>query len=92
MIRIPLERVLERIAEEIDRATPAGDDPYARAQLEAAAELLRNLAPRVQWRDDAELEAEIEATAAQPDSPARRKALAALASRQLDLELGRLRR
>lgn len=59
MIQIPLERLLERIADQVGSAQLAEDaDPYDRAQLRAAAEILRNLAPRVQWRgDDTDAEA-----------------------------------
>jgi hypothetical protein len=94
VIRIPLERLLDRLAEEVGAVVvDPGTDPYARAQLQAAAEILRNLAPRVQWRRDDELEREISAVlgtgAGDADDPAM---IERLAARQLDLELGRLRR
>ena len=94
MIRIPLERLLDRLAEEVGAVVvDPGTDPYSRAQLQAAAEILRNLAPRVQWRRDDELEREISAvlgtSAGDADDPAM---IERLAARQLDLELGRLRR
>jgi len=92
VIRIPLERLLERLADEVAAAGPqAGGDAYARAQLEAAAEILRNLAPRVQWREDAELDAAV-ASLVQAGGAADADAVRAVAAAQLEDELSRLRR
>ncbi len=96
MIRIPLERLLDRLAEQVGAVVldPA-TDPYDRAQLQAAAEILRNLAPRVQWRTDelhdevAVLLGSLRDDAADPRLQAR---LDQLAGQQLELELERLRR
>ena len=46
-----LERLFEGIATSLrEDVAPAVDDPYAKAQVSAAAELLANLAARVEWR------------------------------------------
>lgn len=51
-----LDRLLTGIVDALrEVVAPATDDPYARAQAEAAADLLANLQPRVTWRIDAEL-------------------------------------
>jgi hypothetical protein len=48
-----LERLLAGIAETLREVVrPALTDPYAAAQAAAAAELLENLATRVEWRRD----------------------------------------
>jgi hypothetical protein len=87
-----LERLLERLAEEVAAAGPqAGRDPYARAQLEAAAEILRNLAPRVQWREDADFDAVV-AGLVRAGGAADADAITAAAAAQLEDELSRLRR
>jgi hypothetical protein len=92
VIRIPLERLLDRLAGEVAAAAlQAGGDPYARAQLEAAAEILRNLAPRVQWREDAALEARVAELLSAGDA-VDREALRSVAAAQLEQELARLRR
>jgi hypothetical protein len=82
MIRIPLPRLLERLAEQVDGAPldPAAD-PYEFAQMQAAAEILRNLAARVQW---------IPEETAPGGVPAEGADLGAHAARQLERELGRL--
>jgi hypothetical protein len=94
VIRIPLERLLDRLAEQVGTVVvDPGTDPYSRAQLQAAAEILRNLAPRVQWRRDEELEREVGAVLGAGTPPADDPAMIEqLAARQLDLELERLRR
>lgn len=46
-----LERLCEGIATSLrEDVAPAVEDPYARAQVTAAIELLGNLAVRVEWR------------------------------------------
>jgi hypothetical protein len=48
-----LERLFEGIATSLrEDVAPAVEDPYARAQVGAAIELLANLAVRVEWRAD----------------------------------------
>jgi len=48
-----LERLFEGIATSLrEDVAPAVEDPYARAQVTAAIELLGNLAVRVEWRAD----------------------------------------
>lgn len=48
-----LERIFEGMQEALrDSVLPEVDDPYARAQVTAAVELLGNLATRVEWRAD----------------------------------------
>ena len=48
-----LERLFEGISTTLrDDVAPAVDDPYVRAQVMAAVELLANLAERVEWRSD----------------------------------------
>ena len=48
-----LERLLAGMAASLrDVVEPALTDPYARSQVQAAVDLLRNLAPRVEWRCD----------------------------------------
>jgi protein involved in temperature-dependent protein secretion len=48
-----LERLFEGIATSLrEDVAPAVEDPYARAQVTAAVELLGNLAARVEWRAD----------------------------------------
>jgi hypothetical protein len=48
-----LERLFEGIATSLrEDVAPAVEDPYARAQVTAAIELLGNLAARVEWRAD----------------------------------------
>ena len=48
-----LERLFEGIATSLrEDVAPAVDDPYAKAQVSAAVELLANLAVRVEWRAD----------------------------------------
>jgi 3-dehydroquinate dehydratase len=48
-----LERLFEGIATSLrEDVSPAVQDPYARAQVSAAIELLANLAVRVEWRAD----------------------------------------
>jgi hypothetical protein len=52
-----LERLLAGIAQSLREVVrPAVADPYAAAQAAAAAELLDNLAARVEWRRDLLLE------------------------------------
>jgi hypothetical protein len=51
VIQNSLERLLEGIAAALRReVAPALDDAYARSQALAAAELIENLAARVEWR------------------------------------------
>lgn len=53
MIQNSLPRLLEGMADALrDVVAPALEDPFARSQAQASAELLRNLAPRVEWRCD----------------------------------------
>jgi hypothetical protein len=48
-----LERLFDGIATSLrEDVAPAVEDPYARAQVSAAIELLANLAVRVEWRAD----------------------------------------
>lgn len=48
-----LERLFEGTAASLrDNVLPLLDDPFARAQVAAATELLGNLATRVEWRAD----------------------------------------
>ena len=48
-----LERLCDGIATSLrEDVAPAIEDPYARAQVTAAIELLGNLAARVEWRSD----------------------------------------
>ena len=48
-----LERLFEGIATSLrEDVAPGIEDPYARAQVSAAIELLGNLAVRVEWRAD----------------------------------------
>ena len=48
-----LERLCDGIAASLrEDVAPAIEDPYARAQVTAAIELLGNLAARVEWRSD----------------------------------------
>ena len=48
-----LERLFDGIASSLrEDVAPAVDDPYAKAQVAAAIELLANLAERVEWRSD----------------------------------------
>ena len=55
-----LDRLLDGIAATLrDDIAPQVDDPYARAQAHAAAELLAHLAEHVEWRCD-HLRAEID--------------------------------
>jgi hypothetical protein len=93
VIHIPLERLLERLADQVGSAKldpEAG--PYERAQMQAAAEILRNLAPRVRWDiDENEAQAAL-ALLRSDDNPVTRKAIEELAGRQLERELGNLRR
>jgi hypothetical protein len=54
VIQNSLERLLEAITETVRHAAEHSvGDRYASAQLAAAAELLDNIAPRVQWSRDA---------------------------------------
>jgi hypothetical protein len=47
------ERLLAGIAQSLrDSVLPSTSDPYAQGQIRAAAEVLDNLAPRVDWRTD----------------------------------------
>jgi hypothetical protein len=47
------DALLEAIADSLREAlAPRIDDPFTRGQIEAAAEILDNLAARVQWRAD----------------------------------------
>ena len=49
-----LDRLFEGLSTSLrDDVAPAVDDPYAKAQVNAAVELLGNLAVRVEWRSDA---------------------------------------
>jgi hypothetical protein len=60
MLQNSLDRIFEGLARALrDDVLPAVSDPYARAQVLAGAELIANLAPRVEWRS-AELEEEID--------------------------------
>ena len=53
MLQNSLDRVFEALAGTlIDEIAPELDDPYARAQAMAAAELINNLSTRVEWRRD----------------------------------------
>jgi hypothetical protein len=69
-----LERLLDGMAAALVEvvAPGLGDDPYARGQALACAELLRNLAPRVEWRcgDLAEVVRRARALLAQADAVA----------------------
>jgi hypothetical protein len=60
MIYVSLSALLEGIADQLDDAVhmppEGGGDSYQRGQLAAAAEILRNLADRVMYRPDTELE------------------------------------
>jgi hypothetical protein len=48
-----LDRLFEGLATSLrEDVAPAVEDPYARAQVSAAIELLANLAVRVEWRAD----------------------------------------
>lgn len=48
-----LERLFAGMATSLrEDVAPAVEDPYARAQVMAATELLANLAERVEWRSD----------------------------------------
>lgn len=48
-----LERLFDGVASSLrEDVAPAVDDPYAKAQVAAAIELLANLAERVEWRSD----------------------------------------
>ena len=48
-----LERLFEGLATSLrEDVAPAVEDPYAKAQVSAAIELLANLAARVEWRAD----------------------------------------
>jgi hypothetical protein len=48
-----LERLFAGLATSLrEDVAPAVEDPYARAQVSAAIELLANLAARVEWRAD----------------------------------------
>jgi hypothetical protein len=48
-----LERLFEGLATSLrEDVAPAVEDPYAKAQVSAAIELLANLAVRVEWRAD----------------------------------------
>ena len=85
----------ERLFEGIARALrgdvlPHLEDPYARAQVTAAIEILGNLASRLQWQDDIDHDGLRQlaerAAAGADDAAARADILAAL-----DAELERLR-
>jgi hypothetical protein len=53
MIQITLDRLMEGIAAALrESVIPELSDSYARSQAEAAANLIANLATRVQWRPD----------------------------------------
>jgi hypothetical protein len=70
-----LERLFEGLATSLrEDVTPAVEDPYAKAQVSAAIELLANLAARVQWRADL-LHEEIEHCRAVLETAAERPAL-----------------
>jgi hypothetical protein len=59
-----LDRLLDGIAATLrDDIAPQLDDPYVRAQAQAAAELLAHLAEHVEWRCD-QLRTEIDAALA----------------------------
>lgn len=61
MMQNSLERLFDGLAASLrDTVAPAVADPYAKAQVLAAVELLNNLASRVEWRRD-QILAEIEA-------------------------------
>jgi hypothetical protein len=48
-----LDRLFEGLATSLrEDVAPAVEDPYAKAQVSAAIELLANLAARVEWRAD----------------------------------------
>jgi aminoglycoside phosphotransferase (APT) family kinase protein len=50
-IQNSLPRILEGLAEQLaETVAPAVDDPFAKAQVMAAVELLNNLQTRVEWR------------------------------------------
>jgi hypothetical protein len=56
---VPVQRLLEGIAAALQTyVEPAVDDRFARMQLQAIDEILRNVATRVEWRRE-EVEAEI---------------------------------
>jgi hypothetical protein len=60
MNQVPLERLLAGIAAALkETVAPAVADPYARTQALTAANLIENIATRVQWREDL-LRAELE--------------------------------
>jgi len=53
MIQNSLERLFDGLVASLrDTVGPTVSDPYARAQIAAAAELLANIGTRVQWRTD----------------------------------------
>jgi len=59
MLQNSLDRIFEGLAKALrDDVLPAVSDPYARAQVLAGAELVGNLATRVEWRS-ADLREEI---------------------------------
>lgn len=73
MIQNSLERLFEGMVEALrEDVLPAVGDAYARSQVLATAELLGNLATRVEWRsaDLAELVAEIRTALAEADRAA----------------------
>jgi hypothetical protein len=89
-----LQRLLEGIASALREAVmPEISDPYARAQVEAAAGLLDNLAPRIGWQASL-IEAEVDrivvlleratAIAGTADLPTARQFLAAGPSGSLE--------
>jgi hypothetical protein len=72
-----LERLFDGIATSLrEDVAPAVDDPYARAQVSAAVELVANLAVRVEWRADL-LQEEIAEARAVLETAAERPALLA---------------
>ena len=70
-----LDRLFEGLATSLrEEVAPAVEDPYAKAQVSAAVELLANLAARVEWRADL-LHEEIERSRTVLETAAERPAL-----------------
>ena len=93
MLQNSLDRLLAALAVSLtDEIAPQLEDPYARAQAMAAAELVNNLSTRVEWRRDLlieEIEAVYSALDERPEGPVDELSADALNDRYEDL-LGRL--
>ena len=93
MLQNSLDRLLAALAVSLtDEIAPQLEDPYARAQAMAAAELVNNLSTRVEWRRDLlieEIEAVYVALDERPEGPVDELSADALNDRYEDL-LGRL--